>query len=387
MMLVKNKIGFYTATALVIANMIGTGVFTSLGFQTALLPSVTVVLLLWLCGGVIAICGGLSYVELARLFPGSGGEYHYISNTYSINAAKIVGLVSIIAGFSGPVALAGIALGAHVGQLYPHINVKLIAFCAISFVTLFHCFNLKIASGFQLLSTTLKLLLIVIFIICGYFSSVNYLDLSFRETDQKLLISKGFLSSLVYVSFAYSGWNASIYIFNEIDRPVKNIKKSIVWGTLIVTVLYIFLNVIFLKVIPLANTTGVIEIGALAASSIFGTIGGKIASAIISLLLVSTISAMVWTGPRVIDAMLPRLKKKPVPLHAVIIQYGITVLLLFTGTFEHILSYTGVALSLSSCVAVSILFFKHKAVSKLSLLIALIYIFATLWSCYYLIFM
>ncbi|HEX8607596.1 MAG TPA: amino acid permease, partial [Pedobacter sp.] len=351
------------------------------------LPSVSVILLLWLCGGIVAICGGLSYIELARLFPGSGGEYHFISHTYSVKAAKLAGLVSIIAGFSGPVALAGIALGAHVGQLYPHINVKLIAFCAISFVTLFHCFNLKVASSFQLLSTTIKLLLIVVFIICGYFSAVNYLDLSFRKTDQKLLISKGFLSSLVYVSFAYSGWNASIYIFNEIDRPVENIKKSIIWGTLIVTILYISLNVIFLKVIPIGNTSGVIEIGALAASSIFGTMGGKIASMIISLLLISTISAMIWTGPRVIDAMVPRLNKRQVPLYAVLIQYGITLLLLFTGTFERILSYTGVALSLSSCIAVSILFLKYKAVSKVSLLIALIYISATIWSCYFLMFM
>jgi APA family basic amino acid/polyamine antiporter len=381
-----NKIGFYTTTALVIANMIGTGVFTSLGFQTALLPSIPVVLLLWLCGGLIAICGGLSYIELARLFPGSGGEYHFIKSAYSITVAKVAGLVSVISGFSGPVALAGIALGAHLSQLLPNANIKLIAFCSISFVTLFHCFNLKIASGFQLITTSIKLLLIGAFMICGYLSSVNYMDLSFDDSDGRLLTSKGFFSSLVYVSFAYSGWNASIYIFKEIDQPLKNIKKSIIWGSLIVTVLYISLNTIFLKVIPIGNTEGVIEIGSLAASSIFGAVGGQVASIIISLLLVSTISAMVWTGPRVIDAMLPGLNKSQGSLYAVLIQYGITLFLLFSGTFEVILKYTGVALSLSSCIAVSTLFLRYKDVNIRILFIALIYIIVTIWSCYFLIF-
>lgn len=384
--MVKNKIGFYTATALVIANMIGTGVFTSLGFQTASLPSASVVLSLWLCGGLIAMCGGLSYIELAKFMPGSGGEYHYISIGYSVRVAKLAGIISVIAGFSAPVALAGIALSAYSSQLYPQVDVKPLAFLIITAVTLFHCFSLQLGSKFQLISTALKLVLIVIFIICGYISPVNHLNLSFNRTDQQLIGSKSFLSSLVYVSFAYSGWNASTYIFNEIDRPLRNIKQSVIIGTLIVTTLYLLLNLVFLKVIPIAQTAGVIEIGALAALSIFGVSGGKIAALIISLLLVSTISAMVWIGPRVIDAMRPKTKTESLPLTAIFLQYAVTIILLATGSFEYILGYTGIGLSLCSCIAVSILFVKYKAISKTSLLIAFIYLVATIWSCFILLF-
>lgn len=388
----ENKIGFYTATALVVANMIGTGVFTSLGFETAALPSIPVLMLLWLCGGLIALCGGLSYISLARLLPGSGGEYHYIKQTYPPFLARIAGVISIVAGFSAPVALAAMAFASYFSQLVPTVHVKMVALLLVTIITGFHCFTLKLGSRFQLLSTSLKLLLILVFILAGLLYSGSYLNFSFGLAQQKLLMSPGFSSSLVFVSFAYSGWNASTYIFNEIKDPLKNIRRSVICGTLLVTLLYLLLNLVFLKVLPLNQIHGVIEIGALAASAIFGTAGGKIAALVISLLLISTISAMVWVGPRVIVKMaenstMQLFKAKPlkVPVPAVLFQYAITVVLLLSGTFELVLTYTVICLNLCSCIAVGILFINYKSQSFKTLFVASIFVAANLWSCIFLI--
>lgn len=373
--------------------MVGTGVFTSLGFETAVLPSVPVLLLLWLCGGLVALCGGLSYIELSKLMPGSGGEYHYIKQVYPSTIAKIAGVISVIAGFSAPVALAAMAFGIYFAQLVPVVNVKIVAIILVTTVTAFHSFNIKLGSRFQLVSTGLKLVLIVLFIVAGFLCAANNLDFTFRVAERKLFLSSGFSSSLVYVSFAYSGWNASTYIFNEIRNPVRNIKRSIISGTLTVTILYLCLNLVFLKVLPMERIHGVVEIAALAATAIFGVAGGEVTALVISLLLVSTISAMVWVGPRVIvkmaeDSSVKLFKQHSlnVPVPAVLFQYFITVLLLVTGTFELILTYTVVCLNICSVVAVGILFLRYRSQSRGNLVIASIFILASLWSCIFLLF-
>lgn len=390
-MAAKHKIGVYTATALVVANMVGTGVFTSLGFETAALPSVPVLLFLWFCAGLVALCGGLSYIELSRLMPGSGGEYHYIRQAYPPFFAHLAGAISVVSGFSAPVALAAMAFGIYLNQLFPVFNVKLIALGIVTIITAMHSFHLKVGSRFQLFSTALKVLLLAAFIIAGLLYPGSHLDFTFGLAEQKMILSSGFSSSLVYVSFAYSGWNASTYIFNEIRNPVKNIRRSIICGTLLVTLLYLGLNLVFLKVVPMDQIHGVVEIAALAATKILGITGGQVVALIICLLLVSTISAMVWVGPRVIVKMAENSaikifnqQSKRNPFSAILFQYLITVLLLLTGTFEVILTYTVVCLNICSIVAVSILFLRYKSQSLGTLFIATIFLLASIWSCVFL---
>lgn len=390
--MIKSKIGFYTATALVVASMIGTGVFTSLGFQSGSLPSVTVLLLLWLVGGLLAICGGLSYVELSRLYPGSGGEYHYIKQAFHPLMAKVAGLVSIFAGFTAPIALAAMAFGFYLHQLLPFVDARLAAAVLVTTVAIFHCFTLKLASGFQLVSTSLKLLLLFVFILFGLWNGKSHLDFEFDSREVKMLFSSDFLSSLVYVSFAYSGWNASTYIFSEIKDPQKNIRRSVIIGTLLVTLLYLLLNLVFLKVLPIVNITGIVEIGALAAKSIFGEAGGTIISGMISLLLVSTVSALVWIGPRIIMKIgkdesikwLSRTSPTGVPLRANVVQYLIVIVFIVTGSFKDILGYASIGLNVCSCIAIAALFLNYGKINKLSLIPATIFIIVSLFSSYYL---
>ena len=363
----EKKIGLLTAIALVIANMVGTGVFSSLGFQVTALPSVTVLLLLWLCGGLIALFGGMSYIQLAKLYPGSGGEYHYIKQAYPPIFAYFTGFTSILAGFAAPIALAAMAFGFYFTQLFPQLSVKWLAFLLINHVTFFHCFSIRLGSKFQLITTLIKLLLIIFLIVFGLMIKGNANPITFLPADLSLIKSHGFAISLVYVSFAYSGWNACVYIFNEIRNPEKNIRYAIIIGTLGVTLLYLLLNYVFLKTVPMAQLQNVIEIGAVSAKVIFGNDGGKIMALLISLLLISSISAMVWIGSRVIAKMIEK-KQQPaptavgvkVPLKAIAIQYLITIALLLTETFQQILIYTGVLLCLSSCLAVAIIYFNYR---------------------------
>jgi len=380
------KVNLTTATALVVANMIGTGVFTSLGFQVGPLPSAPVLLVLWVCGGFIALCGGLSYIQLASRFPGTGGEYHYIRETYHEYLAIAAGFVSVFAGFAAPVALATMACTAYLSTWFTDLPQKLFATLILSAITAFHCFSLKLGSRFQIISTFVKLFLICLFILFGLEinGSANSFSLSLKQSD--LLFSNGFAISLVYVSFAYSGWNASVYIFSEIKNPEKNISRSIIAGTILVTILYTLLNYVFLKTVPMKELEGVIEIGASSANVIFGQSGGKLIAMTIGLLLISAISAMVWIGPRVVEKMaeqhsvklFSKKNKSGIPVNAIALQYILTLILLFTGTFVQILTYTGIVLNISSCIAVSVLF-RNIKIKGLRLLIApLLYTFISI---------
>ncbi|WP_113653216.1 APC family permease [Pedobacter namyangjuensis] len=369
------KIGFLTACALVIANMVGTGVFSSLGFQVGSTPSPLVLLFLWLCGGLVALCGGLSYVELAKLYPQSGGEYSYIRDAYPRLIAYFAGLVSIIAGFAAPVALAAITFSSYFARFFPAIGQKWLALVIISQITLFHCFTISLASRFQLLTTAVKVISLLAFVFYGLGTPGMANSFMPDGSEVQMVTSRGFAVSLVYVSFAYSGWNACVYIFGEISNPSKNIARSIITGTLLVTLLYILLNFVFLKTVSMASLDGVLEVGAVSANVIFGSTGGKRMAMLIAVLLVSSISAMVWVGPRVMAKMMdwkridPYGDEKPsVPLRAIALQYAVTISLLLTETFQQILISAGVLLALCSCLSVAILFRPKNNVPKARLI-------------------
>ncbi|TDQ12041.1 APC family permease [Pedobacter metabolipauper] len=377
----SQKIGFGTATALVIANMIGTGVFTSLGFQVKGLPSGPLLIFLWFCGGVLALCGGLSYIQLAKRYPGSGGEYHYIKAAYHPVFSYFTGIISVFAGFAAPVALATMALSSYLSQVFPKIPLKISSLGIITLITLIHCFSIHLSKRFQFISTAVKLLLILLFIGYGLSSSAAGTSFLFHADDLKLITSQGFATSLIYVSFAYSGWNACVYIFNEIKDPERNIKKAILTGTIMVTIIYMLLNYVFLRTVPIKELENVIEVGARSATAIFGYSGGKIMAGVISLLLISSISAMVWTGSRVVSKMaselLPAkstLTNQEIPLIPILVQFLITVVLIMTNSFGKILMYTSILLMFTSCLAVGTLFKRSNQAKIIHLVPAVIFI-------------
>ena len=357
------KIGVYTASALVIANMIGTGVFTSLGFQVESIQSGFVLIMLWLVGGIVALSGALSYSELGAALPRSGGEYNFLSKIYHPLIGFLSGWVSITVGFAAPTALAAMALASYSTSVFPKLNPILLATIVVFFLTLAHSKDIKTGSKLQNIFTSIKLILILFFIIAGCFIS-NPQPLKFfpLHGDWKLLTSSSFAVSLIYVSYAYSGWNAATYITGEIKEPHKNIPRALIMGTLVVVILYVFLNFIFLYTSPISELSGQVEIGYISAVNIFGNIGGTIMSLAISLLLVSTISAMIWVGPRVTQIMgedhkilrfLAYKSPRGVPIYAMWLQTAIALTLIYTSTFKQVLLYAGFTLNLFTFLTVA----------------------------------
>lgn len=356
------KIGLATAFSIVVANMIGTGVFTSLGFQVAEIKSVFALLMLWLVGGLIALSGALSYGELAAALPRSGGEYHFLSKIYHPILGFLAGWVSILVGFAAPTALAAMAMGSYAQSFMPFAFPGLFAIVVVIILSLIHSYQIKIGGQFQRVVTFLKIALIIFFIISGLFTGdPQPLQILPGLADWKQIFSPGFAVSLIFVSYAFSGWNASVYISDEIRHPSKNIPLSLILGTLMVTILYFLLNFIFLYTAPLPALEGKIEIGFISATYIFGESGGKIMSLVITLLLVSTLSAMIWIGPRVTMVMgedyrilrfLAKKNRYGVPVLAIWVQAAITMILIISSTFEEVLVYAGFVLNIFTLLSV-----------------------------------
>jgi APA family basic amino acid/polyamine antiporter len=361
----KARIGHIAATSIVVANMVGTGVFTSLGFQIVEIQSIAALLLLWLIGGLIALTGALTYGELASHLPRSGGEYHFLSQIYHPLPGFLSGWVSILVGFAAPTALAAMAMASYLNTVFSAWTIKPLASIIVILIALVHSFSINTGSVFQVLVTVLKVLLIVVFIGAGLLHDAPMPSISFAKTDWLQVISPGFAVSLVYVSYAFSGWNASVYIADEIRKPKRNIPYSLITGTAGVTLLYLLLNLVFLKASSLQSLRGKVEVGAIAAEDIFGPGGGSLISIMIALLLISTISAMTWIGPRVALVMgedypflkiLARKNRNDIPLHAIWFQTLITLILIISATFEEVLVYSGFILNLFTILTVAGIF-------------------------------
>ncbi len=368
----KRKIGIYTATAIVAANMIGTGVFTSLGFQVFGIQTGFSIVALWLIGGLAALSGALSYGELSAAMPRSGGEYHLLSKIYHPSLGFLSGWISVAVGFSAPIAAASMAMGKYLSQVLVDTQVIsmdhllftkiLTAIIGVTFVSIVHFFNVKFVSKFQIFFTALKITLIVLLVLFGFTLATGQ-DISFLSAagDLKTIFSAPFAISLVFVMYSYSGWNAAIYIASDIKKPGKYLPLSLILGTLIVVALYVPINAAFMYSAPISEMKGQEDVGYIAANYIFGETGGVIMGALISIGLISAISSMIWAGPRVTQVMgedvrilrfLSVKNKNEVPYISLILQYIVVVALILTSSFGAIIKYIGFLLSLSSFLTV-----------------------------------
>ncbi|GIV38582.1 MAG: amino acid permease [Thermonema sp.] len=351
----NRKVSLQAATAVVVANMIGTGVFTSLGYQAQQTPSAFPILMLWLTGGVIALCGALSYGELASRFPRSGGEYHYLSRIYHPVVGFLSGWVSMTVGFAAPVALSAMAFGSYFFSVFPWASIQSYAVTILVLVTLVHLQSVRMSGIFQKYSTAIKVAFLLFFIIAGLWlapAPVTH-TLKVKAGDWDLIFSGGFAISLAFVSFAYSGWNASAYIANEIDKPQINVSRSLFIGAGLVATLYLLLHIVFLTTLDLEELASIqaasaqpVDVGYLSAKAFLGETASKVMAFMIAVLLISSISAMTWAGPRVSQVIGEDLKlfrffakknKGGVPVYAILFQSTIALILILSTSFESIL--------------------------------------------------
>lgn len=343
-----------SALLLVIANMVGTGVFTTLGLQAAGVQDGAALLLLWLLGGAVAVSGALCYAELAAALPRSGGEYHFLSRIYGPRIGELAGLVSATVGFAAPMALAAMAFGRYAGTVVD-LPASTLALSAVALISLIQGFDVGWGRRFQVAATLMKVALILLFCGLGLAVAPAAGTLSVRPGPGTLdaVLSTPFALSLIYVSYAYSGWNAASYVTSEVANPQRSLPIALIGGTLLVTVLYLMLNLVFLRTVPLPLLSGTVEVGAISAGYIVGPVAGGFLSLLLSLLLVSTISAMALAGPRVIEEMArDRLQLQPLckrsrrgaPTRSVWLLGVIAVAFILTDSFAFVLGFAGFTL-------------------------------------------
>jgi APA family basic amino acid/polyamine antiporter len=366
----KRKISVYTASAIVVANMIGTGVFTSLGFQLGVVHSTWTILLLWLLGGILALFGAFAYAELGTHFKESGGDYIYLSRVFHPLPGYLSAWAGLTVGFSAPVALAAMAFTKYLAPVGLQGNVWL-AIAVIVLIGLMHSFTIKHSSRLQNISTLVKVLFIVILVLIGFFMPGNNINaFDYSSGWQHEIVTPGFAVSMIYVGFAYTGWNAAAYVVEEIDMPRKNLPRALIGSTLFVAASYILFQFVLLKHASVNQLVNKEEVSFIAFGNLLGSTGGKWVSIFIALQLVATVSSYLWVGPRVTWAMAkenklwkPLAKKNAhgIPVAAVWLHVFISVLLALTGSFEKILLYAGFVLQLMASLTVATsLFIRDK---------------------------
>jgi len=368
----KRQLGLFSVTNIVIANMIGAGIFTTSGLLMGGLNNPILMLILWVGGGIIALCGALCYGELGASIPSAGGEYIYLSRLFHPLAGFLSGWISFFVGFSAPIAASALGFSEYFTRAFPQliewgnpiILKKLYAVFVIVVFTVIHIRGIEFGAKVQNYLTFLKVVLIVGLVALGFFSGRGNFDHLFQGADFNFNFRgyKVIGLSLMWIMFAYSGWNASAYIGSEIKNPRRNLPYSLIFGTGIVLFLYVCLNMLYVYALAPEKMNGVISIGGLAMENLFGSSMQNIFSVLISFALFSSLSAFIILGPRVYFSMArdgyffkfasdvhPVFR---VPAKSILLQCGIAIIVVLSGTFDQILTYMGFSLGIFPILAV-----------------------------------
>jgi APA family basic amino acid/polyamine antiporter len=361
------------AIAIVVSNMIGTGVYTSLGLQAAGVHSVLALIFIWITGGLVALCGALTYGELAARIPKSGGEYVFLSRIFHPAFGFLSGFISMTIGFAAPLAICAIALGTYAGNLIPVAPV-ITAITVVVVLSVLNCSSFRTGANFNFVATIINILLILTLCVMGFIKGHHSgFSFTFQQADLKQIINPAFAVSLVYVSFAYSGWNSAAYITHQVKDPVKNLPRILITGTLIVMTLYTLLNFVFLYTVPLADLEGKVDIAFISAKNIFGAAGGKFVAVLISIGLVASINSLLILGPRVTQAIaddygqlrfLGVENKNGSPFYATLLLTFVALALIGTSTFGQIMTLIGFTLSLFTIMSVTGVFLLRYQMKK-----------------------
>ncbi len=380
------RLGTIDGAAIVVASMVGAGIFSAAKDAATGLNSVTTLLLLWVLGGVYALCGALCYAELGTRYPEAGGEYIYLREAYGKPVAFLSGWISFVAGFSGAIAVFSIAFVEYLGMpvfgwdpdrilfqvgardlgiyRFPGMELpvgRLAAIGVVAVCTVVHCRRLKVGIVYQNVLTGLKVAAMVLFIAGGLLSSeARWSQLGAVTGDTPAL--PVLVGCFAAVLFTYSGWNAAGYVAEEFRDPRRSIVRALLGGTIAVTVLYLLFNLVYALALPLADFNQDEKIAHRAAEVLFGGRLAGVLAAAFAVLLLATVGANILTGPRVYFSMArdnvfpPALcggvNRWGVPQRAVLLQGSVAALLLLVGGFQQLVYYVTFAINVFATLAV-----------------------------------
>jgi len=363
----QRALGSGTATLIVVANAVGSGIFTTSGFVARDVGSSVWLMGLWLAGGSIALAGALSYAELGAMMPEAGGEYVYLREAYGPFVAYLAGWTSFFIGFSGAIAAAVLAFAGYLGVVVSGSDSstwvsKVVALTALWTLTAIHAYGLGPGGRLQRVLTVGTIAAIVALVASSFAlgrgSTANFESSARAQGDAAV--------SLIFILYAYSGWNAAAYLGGEIRDPQRNLPAALIGGLAIVTALYLAMNAMYIYALPIRAMAGVLAIAEKATLALFGAYASTVVATILALALLGSASAMVLAGPRVYfamarDGLVPRSigvvhPTLGTPVHAIMMQsIWASVLILFFGALEPIVVYTSFAITLFSAMAVAAL--------------------------------
>ena len=401
--------GLWSGVGLVIANMVGAGVFLSTGFMAQSMRPGTI-LLAWVVGGVLALAGARAYAEVARFLPSGGGEYRYVGTLLHPALGYVAGWGSLLVGFSAPIALDALAAGAFARVIFPSLDPRLFGAALIILLTLLHALGLHLSARVQNGLVAVKVALLVGFVLVGLFAgSMSWPTWAPPSTDGESF--SGFASSLFYIAFAYSGWNAAVYAADDFKEPHHTVPRAMLLGCLVVAGLYLVVNFIFVANLTPEQGTVVfrydaftsgaaqfdqVTLGQAVMAHLLGPGAAKVMSAVTLVLFISAISAMTLVGPRVYsvmskDGVLPSIlagsEGKP-PTAAVLLQGVLSLAVLFTHELRTVLANVGAILVFFAALTVAGLFklalkpMEGKRPSVVGLACAALYLVASAWMLY-----
>jgi len=379
----KRNVTLITAVSIVVTNMIGTGILTTPGVLSSYLTSTGQVMLVWIAGGIIALLGAVVYGQMGSLMPHSGGEFHYLSRIYHPKLGMAAGWVSVIAGFAGPIALSAMAFSKYmmnlpfVHQLFSDtisvdLREKIIALLLIFSLSLFHIFRKHTALNFQVVITVF----LIAFLLLISFWGFNYSMDSHMQSESSSYsgIEKNFGMALLLSVYSYTGWNASCYFAGEIRNPKRNLPLSLFLGVSLVMGLYLAVNYGLMNVLGIQQLSGQVDFLSELGNKLSGRIGSQLVSATVLVILLASISSMIYTGSRI-----PLLKKKSISgqhpdlgrkgiIKMYVLQISIALLfILFTGFLQLLLILTFVLtfFSILTAFGIFLLPWKRLRVSKI----------------------
>jgi basic amino acid/polyamine antiporter, APA family len=376
----RRALNVWGASAFVVTSMIGTGIFTVPADVRAATGSGVASLGVWITGAALALFGAFCYAELATRMPKAGGEYQYLLNVYGRPWGFIGGWITFFAGFAAPTAASAIKVVEYFSHLAPgwDPNAPLIVGLGLTqgsavaallplLLALAHSIGVRPSGHMQTTLATMTVCAIIVFTVAGVSSGRG----DWGGVTQGSQATGAWWVALIQVSFAYSGWNNAAYLAGEVAEPRRTLPRALIGGTLAVAALYIALNLLYFYALPAESWRPTLAVGQEAAERLFGVPGGKLVSAIITVIIVGAISAWTASGPRIYyavarDGLAPSIfgrlgKRSQAPIVAIFTQAAIASIMALTGTFGELLLYVGSALLLISALTVAAVYVVRRA--------------------------